>query len=78
MLATIFSMLGGIFWPLEFVPEFMRKLAWFSPGYWLSRGLSEIKTITFEGFGMPMLFLGGFTLVAILLGGWKQVQKMEE
>jgi len=78
MLATIFSMLGGIFWPLDFVPDFMRKLAWFSPGYWLSQGLANLETITFKGYGMPMLFLGGFTLVALLLGGWKKVQKMEE
>jgi len=78
MLATIFSMLGGVFWPLEFVPDFMKKLAWFSPGYWLSRGLAGINEITFENYGMPMLFLGGFTLVMILLGGWKKVQKMEE
>jgi len=78
MLATIFSMLGGVFWPLEFVPDFMQKLAWFSPGYWLSRGLSGIKEITFDGYGTAMLFLGGFTLVALLLGGWKKVQKMEE
>ena len=78
MLATIISMLGGLFWPLEFVPEFMRKLAWFSPGYWLSRGLENIKGISFEGYGMPMLFLAGFTLIALLLGGWKSVQAMED
>jgi len=78
MLATVFAMLGGVFWPLSFVPEFMQKLAWFSPGYWLARGITEIQTITFEGFGLPMLFLAGFTVVALLLGGWKNIQPIEE
>lgn len=78
MFATIFSMLGGLFWPLEFAPEFMKKLAWFSPGYWLARGLENIQDITFEGFGMPILFLLGFTVVVILLGGWKRIQPMED
>jgi len=78
MSSTLFSMLGGLFWPIEFVPDFMRRLAWFSPGYWLSQGLANIREITFAGYGMPVLFLAGFTLVAILLGGWKKIQPLEE
>jgi len=77
MTSTVFAMLGGLFWPLDLVPEFMRKLAWFSPGYWLSRGLENIRVITFEGFGIPMLFLTGFTVVALLMGGWKRIQPLE-
>ena len=74
MVSTVSAMLGGLFWPLDFVPEFMAKLAWFSPGYWLARGLAEIRIITFEGFGMPILFLAGFTAVVFLLGGRSKVQ----
>ncbi len=77
MLSVIIAMLGGLFWPLEFAPEFMKKVAWFSPGYWLSRGLENMKDITFEGFGMPMLFLAAFAAVALLLGGWKRIQPIE-
>ena len=78
MLSTVFAMLGGLFWPLDMVPEFMKKIAWFSPGYWLSRGLMNIQEISFDDFGMPMLFLTGFTVVVLLLGGWKRIQPMEE
>ena len=78
MFATLFSMLGGLFWPLELVPEFMRRVAWFSPGYWLAQGFRSIREITFEGFGVSMLFLAGFTVVVILLGGWKKIQPVEE
>lgn len=78
MLATCFSMLGGLFWPLDFVPEFMQKLGRLSPGYWLSRGLENIQEITFDSFGLPMLFLAGFTAVVLLMGGWKRIQGMED
>ena len=74
MISTVSAMLGGLFWPLDFVPEFMKRLAWFSPGYWLARGLAEIHIITFDGFGMPILFLAGFTAVVFLLGGRSKVQ----
>ena len=77
MISTVSAMLGGLFWPLDFVPEFMRKVAWFSPGYWLARGLTEIRMITFDGFGMPILFLAVFTAVVFLLGGRTKTQGVE-
>ena len=78
MIATVFAMLGGLFWPLDLVPEFMKKLAWISPGYWLARGLGNIREITFEGFGLPILILACFSLIVLLFGGWKKIQPMEE
>jgi len=74
MIATVSAMLGGLFWPLEFVPEFMRKLAWVSPGYWLSRGIKDIRSITFEGFGMPILLLAAFSALVFLIGGRSKVR----
>jgi len=78
MIANIFSMLGGLFWPLEMVPPFMQRVAWFTPTYWFGRGLRNISDIGFEGFFMPVMFLLGFTLVAMLLGGWRRIQAVEE
>ena len=78
MVSTIFAMLGGLFWPLDLSPDFMKRLAWFSPGYWLSRGLSNMNNITFDGFGIPMLFLAGFSIVVLLLGGWRKIQPMDD
>ena len=76
--SNMFAMLGGLFWPLEIVPPFMQRVAWFSPGYWLSRGVRNIQDIGFEGFWMPVFFLLGFTVVALLLGGWRKIQAVEE
>ncbi|MDR1692457.1 MAG: ABC transporter permease [Oscillospiraceae bacterium] len=78
MLSVIISMLGGLFWPLDLVPEIMRKIAWFSPGYWLARGLQGVREVTFEGYWTPIFFLGAFSAVAILLGSWRRVQPMED
>ncbi|MCL2019658.1 MAG: ABC transporter permease [Oscillospiraceae bacterium] len=78
MSATLFAMLGGLFWPIELVPPFMRKVAWFSPGYWFAEGLKNIHDITFEGYIIPMLFLLGFSIITLLIGGLKKIQKMEE
>ena len=77
MLATVFAMLGGLFWPLEIVPEFMHKVAWFSPGYWFAQGLGSIPNVTFEGFGLSLLFLAGFTAVVFLIGGWTKTQRAD-
>ena len=78
IVATIFPMIGGAFWPLELVPPFMQKLAWFSPNYWLGHGIGGLQEVTFDGYGMSVLFLLGFTVVAILLGSWKSIQRLED
>jgi len=77
MTATLLSMLGGLFWPIEVVPDIMQRIAWFTPGYWYSRGLRYAGEITFEGFAMPILFMLAFTAVTLLVGGLRRVQKME-
>jgi len=78
MSATIFAMIGGLFWPLDFVPVLMQRAAWFSPGYWLGRGINNIHDIGFNGYVMPILFLLGFTVVVLLFGGFRKIQAVEE
>jgi ABC-2 type transport system permease protein len=78
MISTLSAMLGGLFWPLSIVPDMMRRIAWFTPGYWFGEGLRNIREVTFEGFFVPLLFLFGFTIVTLLIGGLKRVQKMDD
>jgi ABC-2 type transport system permease protein len=83
MIATLSSMLGGLFWPLELVPDFMQKIAWFTPGYWFGQGLRTVgeidsaRELTLHNFGLPVLFLSAFCVVTLLLGGLRRVQKLE-
>jgi ABC-2 type transport system permease protein len=78
MIGTLSAMLGGLFWPIDLVPDIMQKVALFTPGYWFGEGLRNIRDVTFENFGIPMLFLFGFTVVTLLIGGLKKVQRMED
>jgi ABC-2 type transport system permease protein len=78
MFATLSSMLGGLFWPIEITPEIMQRIARLTPGYWFVQGLHNVRDVTFNGYGIPILFLAGFSLVALLLCGWKKIQPLEE
>ena len=76
--ATLSAMLGGLFWPIDLVPAFMQKLAWFSPGYWFASGIENLREVTIEGYGLSVLFLAGFSVVVILFGGWGKISRIEE
>ena len=78
MFATLSSMLGGVYWPIEITPVVMQRVAWFSPGFWFVEGLKDIQDITFSGYGVSMLFLAGFSIVALLLCGWKKIQPIDD
>lgn len=54
-------MLGGVYWPIELVPDFMQKIALFVPQYWAMEGF---KTVMSHG-GTLFDVLGS---VGILLG----------
>lgn len=37
-------MLGGVYWPIELVPDFMQKIALFVPQYWAMEGFKTVMT----------------------------------
>ncbi|HUX21469.1 MAG TPA: ABC transporter permease [Spirochaetia bacterium] len=40
----LLSMIGGFYWPIEFMPGFLQKAALFTPPYWLIRALVGLQT----------------------------------
>ncbi|MCA0970574.1 ABC transporter permease [Halobacillus litoralis] len=68
----IFStcMLGGVYWPIEIMPEFMQRIADFVPQTWAMDGFRELTT----GAGavsdilMPLAVLTAFTVVFLAVG----------
>jgi ABC-2 type transport system permease protein len=78
MIATLSSMLGGLFWPLAIVPDIMKQIARFTPGYWFGEGLRNVRDATFGSFYLPLLVLFAFAVITLLIGGIKRVQKMDE
>ena len=66
---TVFAMLGGSFWPLWLMPEFMRKLAMITPHYWANDAMTLIqKGQSLFAQKTDLLALAGFLLLFFALG----------
>lgn len=44
LLLTPTAMLGGCFWSVDLMPEFMQKISLFTPQYWTMNGLIKVTT----------------------------------
>lgn len=66
-------MIGGCFWPIEIMPQFLQKLSKLTPTKW---ALDGIETILFGGgilsISKELLILGLFSIVFFLLGTWRK------
>ncbi|GKV57836.1 putative transport permease YfiN [Sporosarcina sp. NCCP-2222] len=63
------SMLGGVYWPLDIVPEFMQKIANFVPQSWAIEGFKSLVDGAALGDIMtPILVLMGFAIVFLSIG----------
>ena len=67
---TVTSMLGGVYWPLSIVSEFMRKLADFVPQKWAMDGLSQLMSGGYRLFDVtkPIYILLIFLAIFYLIG----------
>ncbi len=69
--ANLLSALGGCWWPLEIVPDFMRKIASFLPTTWTISGLNKLiffqlpPSSVLPNAGLLSLFLLITTLLSI-------------
>ena len=69
IVTTVFAMLGGCFWPLWLMPEFMRKLAMVTPHYWANDAMVLIqKGQSLLNQRTVLLALAGFLLLFFALG----------
>lgn len=60
-------MLGGVYWPVEIVPQFMQYMANFIPQYWMMQGLENIMLNQTNGSSswQPWAILGGITVLML-------------
>jgi hypothetical protein len=72
----ILSMLGGLFVPVRFMPDTMKKLAMITPTYWFSEAINSIFSAS-GGFGFQLAMLLGFAVVFFLVGSWKKYSKLD-
>lgn len=73
ILVMSMAALGGAWWPLEIVPDFMQAIARLSPIYWAMNGFHDIIT---RGLGVTAVLpdaavLLGFTAVFLFIGIWR-------
>ncbi|SHF73389.1 ABC-2 type transport system permease protein [Caldanaerobius fijiensis DSM 17918] len=64
------SMISGIYWPVDIMPDFMQKLALFMPQYWAMKGIASLVLGggDFTIILMPVLILLGFAVVFFTIG----------
>jgi len=58
------SMLGGCFWPIEVVPQYMQTIARFTPTGLTMKGLTDLIV---RGLGFQTIILSSFTLLGMSL-----------
>lgn len=63
-------MLGGVYWPIELVPDFMQKIALFVPQYWAMEGFKTIMAHggTLSDVSGSVGILLGFAAIFMTLG----------
>jgi len=64
-------MIGGCFWPLAMMPEFMQKLANFTPQRWAIAALDQASSgDTLSGLGLQLGVLALFAAVLLAFGSY--------
>lgn len=63
-------MLGGVYWPISIVPEFMQKMANFVPQSWAMKGFTELIAGggSVSDIMTPVIVLIGFSLLFLSIG----------
>ncbi len=69
------AMLGGCFWPMDYMPDIMKKIAWFMPSTWVMDGVDKFL---YEGKNIAqissnILILLIFTGIFMAAGLFKRV-----
>jgi hypothetical protein len=72
LIYLVFAFVGGVFFPLEQLPEIFSRIAPFSPLYWGSQGY---RILIQDGVGVAGILpyagvLAGLGLVLLLVGSW--------
>lgn len=74
LINTLVGMLGGFFWPKEYMPNTLITIGKFTPAYWLTDGMDKLLTSTSiasaaQDIGIILLF----TLAFFMLSSWRKV-----
>jgi ABC-2 type transport system permease protein len=65
--STVFSLLGGAFFPVEYSPDFMQQLAHISPMFWFMEAFNGLLDGDTSGFFLSAIVLLLFALLGFLI-----------
>ncbi|WP_110930214.1 ABC transporter permease [Paenibacillus bouchesdurhonensis] len=69
LIITPTCMIGGCFWPLSFMPEYMQKAANFVPQKWAIEAIELLSSgSSLQGVGVPLLILVLMAFVLLIIG----------
>lgn len=69
LIITPTCMIGGCFWPLSFMPEYMQKAANFVPQKWAIQAVEQLSSgSSLGGIGIPLLILALMAFVLLIIG----------
>ncbi|MEC0127750.1 ABC transporter permease [Paenibacillus pabuli] len=69
LIITPTCMIGGCFWPLSIMPDYMQKLANFVPQKWAIQAVETVSAGgTLSDITIPLLILGGMAAILLTVG----------
>lgn len=72
LIITPTCMLGGCFWPVDFMGETMRKIAFFVPQRWALDAIQKLQSgSNLEGIAMNLVILLAFTAALLLVATYR-------
>jgi ABC-2 type transport system permease protein len=59
IIINVIAMLGGLYWPVTYMPNFMVTVAKFTPTYWLKESMDKVldKITIYQSFDLYIVFL---------------------
>ncbi|MFT8317921.1 MAG: ABC transporter permease [Sporolactobacillus sp.] len=73
LLTVPIAMLGGCFWPVSIMPQWMQQLAKFTPTFW---GIDALKKLVYGNGAsaviLNVILLIAFAMVFLLMASWKK------
>lgn len=74
LITTLMGMLGGFFWPIEYMPSTLITIGKLTPAYWLTDGMNKLLTnssISSAAQNIGIIIL--FTIAFLMISSWKKV-----
>ncbi|MFW5838842.1 MAG: ABC transporter permease [Bacillota bacterium] len=74
IVANLMSLIGGMSFPLAFLPTELRRVAIIFPTYWYAYGLELSSEKAYGNAILCLLILGGFAIIFLLIGSKKRFE----